>query len=175
MPFTASVNGRPPAIPPAGFKDLIVGTPGIGGMTVIPKSFDWTLPPPVAGVETVTLTGPELAISAAATAACNSVFETITVGRGLPFHKTTELNKKSVPSTVRLNAGVPAVIVPGVTDVMFGVDGGDGLVTVKAKALEATVVPLEPGFETTTLTEPAFAASAGPMAACNCVLEMKVV
>ena len=167
VPLTVSVNPRPPATAPAGFKDEIVGTFSNGGMTVNPKSADLTVVPPEAGVETSMLAVLELTISAAAMKACNRVLETIVVGRALPFHKTLDIKKKLTPSTVKVKADPPAVMVPGVNEVITGATGGDGWVIVKAKFVEMATVPPEPGLETATFTEPALTASAAVIAACN--------
>ena len=78
------------------------------------------MPPPGAGFITLTGTIPPLAISAAVIAAVSIVLLTMVVGRVKPFHCTTEVETKFVPTTVRVNAGSPAVSLLGDNDVSVG-------------------------------------------------------
>jgi hypothetical protein len=127
------------------------------------------VPPPGAGVETVTVAVPAGATSAAVTAACKLVLETKVVVRGLPFHWTVEEEMKLLPVTVSVNAAPPAAAELGFSDVATGI----GLPTVNVSGLE--VPPPGAGVVTVTMALPAVVISAAVMAACKLVLETKVV
>lgn len=62
VPFTVSVNAVPPAVALVGDVDVIVGTGLLIGNVSAPE-----VPPPGAGLVTVMLAVPELAISVAGT------------------------------------------------------------------------------------------------------------
>ena len=64
-----------------GLKDVRAGT----GLLIV-KVAAPDVPPPGAGVDTVTIAAPAVAMSAAVIAACKLVLETKVVVRGLPFH-----------------------------------------------------------------------------------------
>jgi hypothetical protein len=66
------------------------------------------VPPPGAGVETVTIAVPAVAMSEVLIAASKLVLETKVVVRALPFHWTVEEEMKLVPVTVSVNAAPPA-------------------------------------------------------------------
>jgi len=70
VPFTVRVNAPVPAVAKAGESVLIVGT-GFGALIVNVEAPD--VPPPGAGLNTVTCLVPEAAISAAVMAACTCV------------------------------------------------------------------------------------------------------
>src|SRR5579859_5636132 len=89
------------------------------------KTSAWDVPPPGAGLVTVTRAVPGTAISDAEMAAVSWVELTNAVVRMLPFQFTTELLTKFVPFTTRLNAGSPAVAFAGVVEVNVG-RGFDG-------------------------------------------------
>jgi hypothetical protein len=61
------------------------------------------VPPPGAGVTTVTEAVPPVARSAGGIVACNSVLETKEVARSLLFHSTVEEATKLEPETVSVN------------------------------------------------------------------------
>ena len=82
------------------------------------------VPPPGAGVETVTDAVPTLAISAAVIAACRLDADAKVVGRALPFHSTVEDEMKFEPETVRVNAGPPAVVLFGASAATDGAEFG---------------------------------------------------
>ena len=121
-----SVNAAPPAMAELGFKDAIVGA---GLLTANASPLD--VPPPGAGVETVTVTVPPVAMSAAVIAACKVVPETNVVVRAIPFHCTVEEDTKLEPVTVSVNAAPPAAAELGFKDAIVGA----GLLIVKVNAL----------------------------------------
>ena len=126
-------------------------------------------PPPGAGVETVTIAVPTVAMSAAVMAACKLVLETKVVVRGLLFHWTMEDETKLEPVTVTVNAALPATATLGLREL----SAGAGLLMVNVNALE--VPPPGAGVETATLAVPAVAMSAAAMLAVKLVLEARVV
>ncbi len=65
------------------------------------------VPPPGAGLNTVTEAVPAVAMSAAVIDALNWVEETYVVVRFDPFQRTTELDLKPLPFTVNVNAAPP--------------------------------------------------------------------
>src|SRR5262245_4234515 len=121
------------------------------------------VPPPGAGVKTLTFAVPMVAMSVAGIAAVNRVALTKVVGRSLSFHRTTELLAKFVPLTVRVNAAPPTSAKFGLKDVSVG--AGAGGVIEKLRAFE--VLPLGPGLTTVTLAVPAAAISVAGIAAVN--------
>jgi len=78
------------------------------------------VPPPGAGVVTVTSAAPTVAISAAEMAAVSRYEPTYVVARAAPFHITVELAWKPVPYTVSVNAAPPLVALAGLSAVMVG-------------------------------------------------------
>src|SRR3989449_1800392 len=72
------------------------------------------VPPPGAGLTTVTLAMPAAAMSVAGIVAASWVGETNVVARAAPFQFTVELLTKSPPVTVSVAAGPPAVAPDGV-------------------------------------------------------------
>src|SRR5262245_673689 len=66
------------------------------------------VPPPGAGVNTVTWAVPTFATSAAEMAAVRRVAVTNVVGRSAPFQRTIEAAMKLLPSTPSVKAPVPA-------------------------------------------------------------------
>src|SRR5690242_20617680 len=78
------------------------------------------IPPPGAGVETVTRATPAVAISAAAIDAVNWLGPRKIVGRNELFHNTTEELTKFDPLTVRRKSPPPAVVLPGRSDEITG-------------------------------------------------------
>jgi hypothetical protein len=121
VPFTVSVNTAP-CVTAVGEREVIVGT---GLFTVNGELLD--MPPPGAGLVTVTLRFPAEAISAAVIAAVNCVALTNVVVAAVPLKFTTEDATKFVPLTVRVKAAPPAVPLVGEIVVIVG----DGLFTVK--------------------------------------------
>ena len=66
------------------------------------------VPPPGAGLNTVTWAVPATAMSEAGIDTVNRVEETNVVVRFDPFQRTTELATKRLPLTVSVNAALPA-------------------------------------------------------------------
>src|SRR2546430_9843918 len=71
------------------------------------------VPPPGAGLTTVTLAMPAAAMSAARIVAVSCVGETNVVARAAPFQFTVEVLTKLLPLTVKVAAGPPAVSADG--------------------------------------------------------------
>jgi hypothetical protein len=74
-----------------------------------------------AGLATVTLAAPAAAMSVAGMGAVRRVLLTNVVVRFAPFHLTVAPDRKFVPSTVRVNAGPPALTEFGLSPVKVGV------------------------------------------------------
>jgi hypothetical protein len=164
VPVTVSVNAAPPDSTVLGLSDVAAGT----GLPIVNVS-GLEVPPPGAGVITVTMAVPAVAMSAAVTAACKLVLETKVVVRALPFHWIVEEETKLDPVTVSVNAAPPTPAELGFSDVAVG----DGLLIVNVSGLE--VPPPGAGVITVTVAVPAVAMSAAVTAACKLVLETKVV
>jgi hypothetical protein len=140
---------------------------GAGSLTVNVKGAE--VPPPGAGLDTVTIAVPGAVMSAAVIAACNWVPDTKVVARAVLFHCTVEDDTKFVPVTVNVKPGSPAKAEFGLSDTAVGA----GLSTVKVNAV--VVPPPGPGLDTVTMFVPPVAMSAEVMAARKVVLETKVV
>jgi hypothetical protein len=125
-PFTVSVKAAPPTVADVGLSVVITGA---GGLIVNGLCVE-TVPPVFA---TVTLALPALAIKLAGTAAVSCVPFTTVVVSAVPFHCAVEELKKSVPLTVSVKAGPPAVAEAGLRLVIVGT----GTATVTWTALEA--------------------------------------
>ncbi len=69
---------------------------------------------------TVTLAVPVPAMSLAGMVAVNRVSDTKLVVRSSPFHRTSAPDTNSVPFTVNVNPGSPAVVLSGTMEVMVG-------------------------------------------------------
>ena len=103
--------------PPRPFDNVAVTVPPVetfvaltvivaGGAIV--KGTGPDVPPPGAGVDTLTCAVPAAARSPVEIEACNCVELTKVVGRVEPFHLTIELELKLLPVTVSVNAAPPA-------------------------------------------------------------------
>jgi len=141
----------------------------------IVKTAELETPPP--GFRTVILALPVVAISVAGTMAVNCVTLTKLVTSGAPFHctvgpavKIPPEERKLLPKTVRVNVAPPAIVEPGLSDVIKGPPTGTGLI-LNARALEAVLA----GFTTVTLALPVFVIRLPGTAAVNCVPFTKVV
>ncbi|HWW18376.1 MAG TPA: hypothetical protein VNY81_07150 [Candidatus Saccharimonadales bacterium] len=95
-------------------------TTGIGLLIVKASALD--VPPPGAGVATLTIAVPAAAMSAAVIAACKLVLEAEVVVRAFPFHCTVEADTKLAPVTVRVNAAPPATAELGFSE-PIAIDG----------------------------------------------------
>jgi hypothetical protein len=164
VPVTVSVNAALPTNAEFGLKDAAVGM----GLLIVNITAP-ELPPPGAGLTTVTIAVPAVAMSAGVIAACKLVLERKVVARALPFHSTVAEETKLDPVTVTVKAAVPATTAFGFREVTVGT----GLSTVNVNPLE--VPPPGAGVVTVTMAVPAVAMSAAVIAACKLVLETKVV
>src|ERR1041384_1801295 len=117
LPLTDRVKAAVPAVALDGDRLLMVGT-GLGALTVNVDPAE--VPPPGAGLNTVTWAVPALVMSAAEIAADNCVALMKVVVRAAPFQFTTDPFTKPVPVTVRLNAAVPAVALDGARPLIVG-------------------------------------------------------
>jgi hypothetical protein len=111
VPFTVSVNAGPPAVAEFGLREVIVGAAAIVNgnplVVLLPES-------------TVTETLPTAAIRLAETEAVSWLALTKVVARDVVFQRTTALDAKPLPFTVRVNAGPPAVAEFGLREVIAG-------------------------------------------------------
>ena len=99
LPFTVSRNCAPPDATEDGFKLLIAGT----GVAIVNVSA-LEVPPPGAGLTTVTLAVPTLVMSTAEIEAVSWEVETKLVVRDAPFQRTSAPLTRPLPLTVRVNA-----------------------------------------------------------------------
>ena len=157
------VNAAPPAVRDVGLRLVIVGTGFV--LIVIVKVRSLDVPPAGAGVNTVTVAVPTVAMSAAVIAAIRRVEDIYVVVRPDPFQRTAEVFTKLLPFTVNVNAVPPAFAVAGLRLVVVGT----GLLIAKATAFE--VPPPGVGVNTVTVAVPAVARSAAVIAAVNRVEE----
>src|SRR5205823_9701287 len=127
------------------------------------------VPPPGAGVTTVTCGVPAAATSAAAMAAVSCVALTNVVVRVAPFHLTVLPLTKPVPVTVSVKAALPAAVLVGDRAARVG----DELFTVNVCAAE--VPPPGAGVTTVTCGVPADARSDAGIAAASWVALTNVV
>lgn len=164
LPLTVSVKAAPPAVAEFGLSVVMAGV----GLLMV-KVRELALPPPGAGLFTVTLAVPAAAMSLAGIAAVNCVALTKVVVRRFPFHQTVDALTNPLPLTVSVNAAPPAVVELGFKLVSVG----KGLLMVKVAAVE--VPPPGVGLLTVTLAVPAVAMSEAGIAAVNCVALTKVV
>jgi hypothetical protein len=123
------------------------------------------VPPPGAGLKTVTEAVPAVAMSAAVIETVSWVAETYVVVRFDPFQRTTELLMKFVPVTVSVNAEPPAVADEGLRLLRVGT----GLAATIVNATPPEVPPPGVGLKTVTEAVPAVAISAAVIAAVSWV------
>jgi hypothetical protein len=166
-PVTVSVNEDPPLNAEVGEMPLRTGR-GFGEMLKVPPA---EMPPPGAGLETVTVAEPTPAMSVVGIAACKWVAETNVVGRGEPFHNTVEDMAKLAPKRSKVKAG-PLTKAP-VGLMTFRIGTGVPATT------NVELLPEDPDITPEVLiviaTLPAVVTSAAVMAACNTLEETKVV
>ena len=151
VPLTVSVNADPPTVAFDGDTEVIVGTGLLTGNVQVPE-----VPPPGAGLVTVTFAVVATPRSLEGIWAVIFVELTKVVASGVPFQLTTELSTKFVPVTAKVIAPEPASTLTGASAVMVGT--GMVLVTVKVMAPEAP--PPGAGLVTVMLAVPAVARSA---------------
>jgi hypothetical protein len=164
VPFTVNVKAAPPAVALAGEIDVIAGS----GLFTANGEFP-DVPPPGAGLVTVTLKDPAAAISAGVIAAVICVAFTNVVVLAVPLNFTDELATKPVPLTVSVKAGPPVAAVFGESEVIVGA----GLFTVNGEVVD--VPPPGAGLVTVTLNVPAVAMSGAAIEAVTCVAFTNVV
>jgi hypothetical protein len=117
-PVSVSKNPALPAVVEVEESAVSAGVGFCGVVTVNVCGED--VPPPGAGVTTVTGTIPAVAISVAGTTAVISPAETKVVTSGTPFQSTTEEAEKSEPAAVNVNCELPAVDDAGLIEVRTG-------------------------------------------------------
>src|SRR6266567_3962442 len=163
FPFTVRVKAPVPAVADEGASEVIEGvrlSPWLMVKAILPE-----VPPPGAGLNTITWAVPATAMSAVLMAACSCVPLTYVVVRLVPFQYTTEPFINPFPFTVRVKAPVPAVADEGDNEVSDGAGLGGALMV---KPVLAEVPPPGDGLNTITWAVPAAAMSAALMDACSC-------
>ena len=154
VPVRVNVKAAPTAMAEVGAKEVSDGP----AAALIVKDRLPDVPPPGAGLVTVTVAVPAVAISAAVMAAVSCVALTNVVVLAAPLNFTTDVDTKPVPLTVRMKAAPPAVALVGEREVAVGA----GLLMVKVCAFD---VPPPAGFVTVTFTVLALARSAAGIVA----------
>src|SRR3989454_1016756 len=114
-PFTVRVNASPPANPLPGVRLLTVGA----GL-MIEKVCAAEVPPPGAGVTTLTEAVPAAAMSAAVIAAVSWVALMKVVVRAAPFHCTALPFTNPVPFTVSVKPAPPKGVLAGDSEEIVG-------------------------------------------------------
>lgn len=112
LPFTVSVNAGAPAVAELGLSDVIAG-----GGTVIVNGNPLVVVDPES---TVTVALPAAAIRLAETEAVSWLGLTKVVVRDVAFHRTTAVDAKPLPFTVRMKPAPPAVAEFGLREVIAG-------------------------------------------------------
>ena len=169
VPFT--VNGKPVA-PQYGVED---GTSDVIVGATIENVIWLEVPPPGAGVNTVTWAIPTEAISAAGIIAISCVallYEVVKVVSAPLFHWTTEQGTKLLPVTLRATPAVPAVARAGESEVIAGAGRELGDVMEKLTGLEFTA---DGRFDTEIAAGACEAVSGGGIAAVSCIALTNVV
>src|SRR6266850_8179408 len=115
VPVTVRVNPEAPAWTRFGLSPVVAGT----GFVIV-KVCGLDVPPPGAGLNTVTGRAPAVARSAVEIAAVSCVADPNVVGRSVPFHRTTEPDTKLVPVTVSVSPEPPTAAVAGLSAVVVG-------------------------------------------------------
>jgi hypothetical protein len=167
-PVTVSVKAASPAVAFGGEIELSVGL-GFGALIVNVCAPE--MPPPGAGVDTVTDAVPAEAMSAAVICAVSWVLLPSVVARGLPFHCATDELMKFVPVSVNVKAAPPAVALGGEIELSVGL--GFGALIVNVCAVDAP--PPGAGLNTVTGTVPAATMSVAVIWAVSCVVLPNVV
>ncbi len=113
VPVRVNVKAAAPAVAEVGAIKVSVGP----AAALIVKDTVADVPPPGAGLVTVTVAVPAVAISAAVIAAVNCVAPTNVVVLAAPLNFTTDVDTNPVPLTVRVKAAPPAVALAGEREV----------------------------------------------------------
>lgn len=127
VPVTVSENPAEPAS-----AEFCESEPNVGNGSSIVNVTAEDVPPPGAGLNTVTEAVAAVRMSAAGTAAINWVALVNVVTSAAPFHWTTEAPTKPEPVTVSEKAAEPAIAEVGSRDVRTGT----GSLIVKVTAAE---------------------------------------
>ena len=151
VPLTVRVKAAPAAMADAGCNVVTAGT-GFVPVTLNVRAFE--VPPPGAGLVTVTLKSPAVLRALGRTTAMRKYALTNDVTWGWPPKLTTEPLTNPVPLTLRTSSPEPAAAVVGDIDRM----AGSGLVTLKLSEFDEP--PPGAGLVTTTASVPGAAASA---------------
>jgi hypothetical protein len=122
VPLTVSVKAAPPATALFGEIMVIVGREAAPLVTVKFTAFE--VPPPGAGLVTVTADVPVEAMLVAGIAAVNCVELTNVVAGAAPPKLTIDDATKFVPLIVSVKAAPPATALFGEIEVILGVGGG---------------------------------------------------
>jgi hypothetical protein len=117
-PVTVSENAGPPAVALEGDIEVTVGA-GFAA-TLIVKVSALDVPPPGAGVCTVTFAVPAVLKSDAGICAVSEVLDTKVVETWLPFHSIAEEEIKPLPDAVKVKAALPALAEFGLTPPRVG-------------------------------------------------------
>jgi hypothetical protein len=155
------VNADEPALIVLGVIEVRFGC---GLFTENVTAFD--VPPPGAGFVTVTEGLPAATTSPARIAAVTWVEFTNVVARAAPPKFTTDVFKKFVPFTVRVNAPEPAMTFAGASVVTVGTGFGAALIL---KFTEFEVPPPGVGLVTVIAGVPTVVTSVAKIVAVNCV------
>lgn len=115
VPVAVSVNDAPPCVAEFGEIEFRVGA----GLSTV-KFEDAEIPPPGAGLVTVTLNVPVFAMSEALMVAVSLVALTYVVVRGDPAQSTTDVLTKFLPFTVSVKPELPTSMLFGEREVIAG-------------------------------------------------------
>ena len=153
-----------------GASEVSAGTGFAGALMVNVSAFE--VPPPGAGVTTVTGALPCVTMSLAGIAAVSWPAFTNVVVRAAPFQRTSEVATKLLPFTVSVNAAPPAAALVGASDVSAGT-GFAGALMVNDIGVRGP--PAAAGVTTVTGALPAAAMSLAGIAAVTCPAFTNVV
>src|SRR6266699_156094 len=156
----------------SGFPAVVGSRTGVegaaGGDTTV-KVCAFDIPPPGVGLNTVMLNVPAVVRSVAGIETVNCVELTTVVVLAEPANCTTDVDTKSVPFTVSVNAAAPTILFVGEMLVVVGT----GLFTVRTCAFD--VPPPGVGLNTVMLNVPAVVRSLARIVAVTCVELTKLV
>src|SRR4051812_26557795 len=107
-------------LPAATLEGVTLASVGAAGGAVTESPTAGDVPPPGAGVNTVTIGVAIVATSAAIIAAVRRVPETNAVTRSTPFTRTADAETNPLPSIVRENDPLPAATLEGLSAVIAG-------------------------------------------------------
>jgi hypothetical protein len=166
LPFTVSVKAAPPAIADVGLMLVMLGT---GFAAVIVNVTELEVPPPGDGLKTVMSAVPGSLIRLAGIVAVSMLVPPKVVERSDPFQRTTDVEIKPLPLTVRVKAGLSAGMDVGLMLVMVGTGFGSVILKVTEFELPTNVV------KTVMAAVPALAISLAGISAVSLLRLTKVV